>query len=69
MPTGPPEARVSTILPGADARARITRAWARVGSGTRVAFALGIAVASVAGVLLWIEAAITSRLLLRSSSS
>ena len=37
--------------------------------GNRNAGGFGIALASVAGVLLWIEAAITRRLLLRSASS
>ena len=83
--------------PWRDARARITRGWARGGPGKRVALALagllavgllgaflfglwhvvvggflkgnwnaggfGIALASVAGVLLWIEASIARRLL------
>jgi hypothetical protein len=83
--------------PWREARARVTTAWARGGTGTRIALALavilaaallgaflfglwhlvvggflkgnwnaggfGIALASVAGVLLWIEAAIARRLL------
>jgi len=99
-PSGSPAAHEP---PWRDARARISGAWARGGSATRVVLVVagilaagllgaflfglwhvvvggflkgnwnaggfGIALASVTGVLLWIEAAVARRLLPRSSSS
>jgi hypothetical protein len=89
--------------PWREARARVMRAWAGGGTGTRITLALaaalaaallgaflfglwhvivggflkgnwnaggfGISLASVAGVLLWIEAAVARRLLPRPTSS